>query len=70
MNNFVAGGIEVRALVLGNQVDLTLLPRLPFVQGREIRFTRVATRVTIPSDTMITIAATATGIKIRQQLPF
>lgn len=58
----VESGFEVHAVVLGAKVDLLLLPRLSFADRREIRFTEAATRITVPADTWVTVAATDGGI--------
>jgi len=57
----VESGFEVHAVVLGTRVDLTLLPRLSFGDSREIRFTEAATRITIPVDTWVPVAASDAG---------
>jgi type II secretory pathway component GspD/PulD (secretin) len=58
----VGSGFEVRPVVLGKKVDLTLVPRLSFADRREIRFTEAATRVTVPINTWVRIAATDSGM--------
>jgi len=57
----VESGFEVHAVVLGSRVDLTLVPRLSFDDSREIRFTKAATRITIPIDTWVPVAASDAG---------
>jgi len=57
----VESGFEVHAVALGSRVDLTLVPRLSFSDSREIRFTRAATRITIPVDTWVPVAAADAG---------
>ncbi len=57
----VENGFDVHAVALGSRVDLTLLPRLSFGDSREIRFTRAATRITIPVDTWVPVAASDAG---------
>ncbi len=57
----VESGFEVQAVALGSRVDLTLVPRLSFGDSREIRFTRAATRITIPVDTWVPVAASDAG---------
>ena len=59
----VGSGFEVRPVVLGERVDLTLLPILSFGNTREIRFTRAATRVTVPKNTWVRLAATNGGME-------
>ncbi len=58
----IGSGFEVRPLVIGKRVDLTLLPRLSFTEGRTILFTKAATRVTIPTNTWVRLAATDGGL--------
>lgn len=53
----VGSGFEVRPVVLDEQVDLTLLPTLSFGNAREIRFTKAATRVTVPKNTWVRLTA-------------
>ncbi len=55
-------GFEVRPLVLDNRVDLSLVPRLSFAQGRSVEFTRAQTRVAIPINTWVQIGATNSGM--------
>ncbi len=55
-------GFEVRPLVLDNRVDLSLVPRLSFAQGRSVEFTRVQTRITVPKNTWVQIGATNSGM--------
>ena len=57
----VESGFEIRAVVLGAGVDLTLVPRLSFTDRRTIRFTEAATRITIPVDTWVPVAASDVG---------
>ena len=58
----IGSGFEVRPLVIGKRVDLTLLPRLSFTDGRTILFTEAATRVTIPTNNWVRLAATDGGL--------
>ena len=51
-------GFEVHPLVLDNRVDLSLVPRLSFAQGRTVEFTRAQTRITVPKNTWVQIGAT------------
>jgi type II secretory pathway component GspD/PulD (secretin) len=53
----VSSGFEVRPVVLGERVDLTILPRLSFGNNREIRFTEAATRVVVPRNTWVRLTA-------------
>ena len=53
----VGSGFEVRPVVLDERVDLTLLPTLSFGNTREIRFTKAATRVTVPKNTWVRLTA-------------
>ncbi len=57
----VESGFEVHAVALGSRVDLTLVPQLSFDDSREIRFTKAATRITIPVDTWVSVAASDAG---------
>ena len=59
----VESGFEVTPVVFGNRVDLVILPRLSFADGRHIRFSEAATRMTVPVNTWVTLAATDTGIQ-------
>lgn len=56
----VESGFEATAVVRGTEVDLTLLPRLAFGDNHAIRFTKAATRLTVPADTWVTISADTT----------
>ncbi len=58
----VGSGFEVRPVVLGERVDLTILPTLSFGNTREIRFTRAATRVTVQRNTWVRLAVTDGGM--------
>jgi len=58
----VGSGFEVRPLVLGNRVELSLTPRLSFGDDRSIEFTRATTRVTIPADTWVQLGTADIGI--------
>ncbi len=53
----VGSSLEIRPLVLGDRVDLTIVPRLSFGGRRQIRFTEAATRITVPTDTWVQLAA-------------
>ncbi len=55
-------GFAVHPLVFENRIDLTLLPRLSFADGRTVQFTRAATRITIPPDTWVGLAAANSDI--------
>lgn len=57
----IESGFEVRPVVFGSRVELTLLPRISFGDQREIRFTEAATRITIPVNTWVGVAAADTG---------
>lgn len=54
----VETGFEVQPVVLANQVDLTLVPKLSFDRERSLFFTETATRTTVPLDTWVTVALT------------
>ncbi len=64
LNEYTTVGIEfaVHPLVFENRVDLTLLPRLSFADGRTVQFTGAATRITIPPDTWVGLAAANSDI--------
>ncbi len=55
-------GFEVHPRVVDDRVDLSLVPLLSFARGRSIEFTRAQTRVTIPQNTWVQIAATNSGM--------
>ena len=55
-------GFEVRPVVLGERVDLTILPTLSFGNTREIRFTKAATRVTVPRNTWARLTAESSSM--------
>ncbi len=58
----VGSGFEVRPLVVDNRVDLSLVPRLSFAQGRSVEFTGAETRITIPINTWVRIGAANSGM--------
>lgn len=55
--NRIESGFEVTPRVFGNRVDVELVPRISFADHRQIRFIQAATRITIPVDTWVTVAA-------------
>ncbi len=59
----IESGFEVTPVVLGNRIDLLMLPRLSFGDGRSISFAEAATRMTVPVNTWVTFAATDTGMQ-------
>ena len=58
----VESGFEVQPVVIGSQVDLTLVPRLSFADKETIRFAEAATRMTIPVNTWVPVAAADFGM--------
>lgn len=58
----VESGFEVQPVVIGSRVDLMLVPRLAFADRETIRFTKAATRMTIPVNTWVPVAASDFGV--------
>jgi len=58
----VESGFEVLPVVIGSRVDLTLVPRLAFADRKTIRFAEAATRMTVPVDTWMPVAASDFGM--------
>ena len=58
----VESGFEVQPVVIGSRVDLMLVPRLAFADKETIRFTEAATRMTLPVNTWVPVAASDFGM--------